>query len=263
MINLSACIEMIHNDKPFADRIKAVKADGLKAVEFWGWANKDLDAIREVCAAEGMSVAAMCIDARDADTAAERAKYPLVYAEGCDPFIKASEETIAQAKKLGVQTIITTVGQARIDATRYEQHTNIVKNLRRAARMFEDAGIILVVEPLNILKNHKGYYLDSSYEAFGIIDEVDSPNVRLLFDIYHQQISEGNIIPNITKNAHLIGHFHAADNPGRFEPGTGELNYRRIFAEIDKLDYKGYVGLEYFPSKASSETLADVIALTK
>ncbi|MBR5261383.1 MAG: TIM barrel protein, partial [Oscillospiraceae bacterium] len=117
--------------------------------------------------------------------------------------------------------------------------------------------------PLNVKVDHPGYYLTSSAEAFELVREAGSPNVKVVFDIYHQQISEGNIIPNIRKNIGLIGHFHAADNPGRMEPGTGELNYRKIFAEIDSLGYRGFVGLEYKPSKASAETVADVIALTK
>lgn len=263
MIKLSACIEMVYREIPFEERFAAAKASGLKAVEFWNWNNKDLGLVREKADENGLYIAAMSVCAKNPDNAEAFKNYPLVYAEGKDAFRAAAEETIAAAKELGVQTVIVTVGNARNDITRYEQHTNIVKNIKAAAPLFEDSGIILVVEPLNVLCDHKGYYLDTSYEGFGIIEEIGSPNVRLLFDIYHQQISEGNIIPNIRKHIDLIGHFHAADNPGRMEPGTGELNYKKIFSEIDSLGYRGFVGMEYKPSKASAETVADVIALTK
>nr|MBQ4320433.1 TIM barrel protein [Clostridia bacterium] len=263
MPKLSACIEMVFGELPWADRFAAAKNAGLKAIEFWGWNGKDRELIKEKTAENGLYIAAMCVSSENAEVNEAKGKYPLVYAEGRDPFLRAVEESIAVAKDMGVQTLITTVGNFRNDVTRYEQHTNIVKNLKAAARMFEDSGIILVVEPLNVLCDHKGYYLDTSYEGFGIIEEVGSENIRLLYDIYHQQISEGNIIPNIRKHIDLIGHFHAADNPGRKEPGTGELNYKKIFAEIDELGYKQFVGLEYKPSKASAETVADVLALAE
>ncbi|NLA77243.1 MAG: hypothetical protein GX851_05355, partial [Clostridiales bacterium] len=99
----------------------------------------------------------------------------------------------------------------------------------------------------------------SSYEGFGIVREVGSGNVKLLYDIYHQQITEGNLIPNIIKNIGLVGHFHAADNPGRHEPGTGEINYKNVFSAIDKSGYDGYIGLEYEPTLNSAESLKSLI----
>ena len=197
----------------------------------------------------------MSVCAKNPDNAEAFKNYPLVYAEGKDSFRAAAEETIAAAKELGVQTVIVTVGNARNDVTRYEQHTNIVKNIRAAAPLFEDSGIILVVEPLNVLCDHKGYYLDTSYEGFGIIEEIGSPNVRLLFDIYHQQISEGNIIPTVTANLEHIAHLHGAGHPGRHELQYGESNYRYIIDQIDKAGYKGSLGLEYSPILDPIESL--------
>src|SRR4029077_17233792 len=113
----------------------------------------------------------------------------------------------------------------------------------------------VVLEPLNVLVDHAGYYLVTTAEGLEIVDEVASPNVKLLFDIYHQQISEGNVIRNLTENLAKIGHVHAADNPGRHEPGTGELNYAVIFRALDAAGYDGHVGLEYRPSTDPAETL--------
>ena len=135
--------------------------------------------------------------------------------------------------------------------------------LKNVAPLFEDAGVTLIVEPLNILCNHVGYYLDSSYEAFEICNEVGSPNVKVLYDIYHQQISEGNLIPTIRKYFDLIGHFHVADVPGRNEPGTGEINYRNVFKAIEDLGYDKYVGLEYEPTIDTAETIRKVLELCK
>lgn len=115
------------------------------------------------------------------------------------------------------------------------------------APFLEEAGVTLVVEPLNILVDHPGYYLYSSEEAFQIIDEVGSPNVKVLFDIYHQQIMEGNLISRIQRNINKIGHFHAADNPGRHELYMGEIQYLNVFRAIEETGYRGYIGFEYFP----------------
>jgi hydroxypyruvate isomerase len=135
--------------------------------------------------------------------------------------------------------------------------------LKHVAPLFEAFGVTLIVEPLNILCNHMGYYLASSYEAFGICAEVGSKNIKVLYDIYHQQITEGNLIPTIRKYFDLIGHFHVADVPGRNEPGTGEINYRNVFGAIEALGYDKYVGLEYSPTIDTAETIKKVIDLCR
>ena len=124
--------------------------------------------------------------------------------------------------------------------------------------MLEASGIMLVIEPLNELIDHQGYYLVRSEEAFQIIDEVGSANVKVVFDIYHQQISEGQLIANITSNIDKIGHFHAAGNPGRHELTRGELHYPSIFDAIGATGYRGFVGLEYWPVDDASIGLREV-----
>ena len=119
----------------------------------------------------------------------------------------------------------------------------------------------LVIEPLNVLVNHKGHYLSTSTEGFQILGEVGSPNIQLLFDIYHQQITEGNLIQNITRNIEKIGHFHVADVPGRHEPGTGEINYSNVFGAIVKAGYTGFVGLEMWPTIDQATAIRQTLAL--
>ncbi|RKD88879.1 TIM barrel protein [Halopiger aswanensis] len=118
-----------------------------------------------------------------------------------------------------------------------------------------------MVEPLNNPVNHRGYYLDSSYAAYEIVDAVDSPVVSVLFDVYHQQIVEGNVIANLTENLEFVGYVHVADVPGRHEPGTGELNYWCVFEALDEAGYDGYVGLEYAPATFSATLLAATVSL--
>jgi len=123
------------------------------------------------------------------------------------------------------------------------------------------AGITLIVEPLNTLVNHKGYYLDHTQEAFEIMHEVGSPNVKILFDIYHVQIMDRNLISTIQANLQHIGHFHMGDVPGRHEPGTGEINYTNVFHAIQEGGFRDFVAMEYSPSKDSMATLAEVRAM--
>jgi len=124
------------------------------------------------------------------------------------------------------------------------QRANIVESLRWAAEIVQNTNLTLVVEPLNNLTDHPGYFLARSDEAYEIMKAVASPRIKILFDIYHQQITEGNLIDNIRAFYDEIGYFQLADVPGRHEPGTGEINYRNVFKAIYELNYKGILGLE-------------------
>jgi Hydroxypyruvate isomerase len=256
MIKLSACIEMLFCEHPFGARFSAARACGLDAVEFWGWENKDLESVKTQLEANSLTLAAFCVGSRDGVIAPEWNAKKLSDRSGIPAFVSALRETVPIAHSLGCETLIVTCGQRRDDITHEEQHTNIVLALRAAAPVAEAEGITLVLEPLNVLHDHRGYFLPSSYEAFGIIEEVGSHNVKVLYDVYHQQISEGNLIPTITKNIGLIGHFHTGDVPGRHQPGTGEINYKNVFAAISGTDYKKFVGMEFSPTGTSAEAMA-------
>jgi len=119
--------------------------------------------------------------------------------------------------------------------------------VNRAIADAEDAGVTLGVEPLNTIVDHPGYYLTSSAEGFEIVDAVDSPAVKLLFDVYHQQTSEGNVTRNLTNNVEQVGYVHVADVPGRHEPTTGKLDYENVLGALDEAGYDGYVGCEFTP----------------
>ncbi|MCO8120820.1 TIM barrel protein [Stieleria sp. TO1_6] len=232
----SVCIDAVFEGLDKRDAIARVKQCGIDAFEFWGWWDKDLDAIEAAAAEHQMQIAACCtkfVSLVDPDLRGE--------------YLQGLGESIEAAKRLGCPTLISQVGDFRVGVPREQQHDCLVEGLRQAAPMLEQSGVTLVIEPLNELIDHVGYYLVRSDEAFQIIDQVASDRVKVVFDIYHQQISEGNVIRGAIDHIDRIGHFHAAGNPGRNELTRGELNYAQIFDAIRDSDYQGYVGLEYWP----------------
>ncbi|MFW6171957.1 MAG: hydroxypyruvate isomerase family protein [Planctomycetota bacterium] len=243
----SVCIDAVLGHMSCDDALRIVANAGITAFEFWGWWERDLPRLVAARDRHGLNVAACCT------------KFiSLVDPNLRDDYLRGLEESIAVAHKLKCPTLISQVGNFQVGVTRAEQHDALVDGLKAAAPMLENAHVTLVIEPLNELVDHAGYYLASSQEAFAIVDKVASPRVKVLFDIYHQQISEGHVIHNITSNIDKIGHFHAAGNPGRHELTVGELDYPSIFAAIQATNYTGYVGLEYWPSQTPEAGLNEV-----
>ena len=251
MIKLSVCIEMIFADRPFGERIDCVAQAGLRAFEFWDWPTKDISLINECRQLHNLEVAAFIMEPRGC----------LVHADADAELRQGVSRSIATAQILGCQNLIVLVGRESSALSRQEQHDHIVHGLRQVAPLAEDAGVTLLIEPLNVVVDHAGFYLSSSQEAFQIIEEVGSPNVKVLFDIYHQQVSEGNLIANMIEHLDLIGYLHVADVPGRHEPGTGEINYANVLRQISEAGYNGYVGLEYRPSGDSFQSLGTIIEI--
>jgi hydroxypyruvate isomerase len=245
MLKLSACIEMLFTDHPFEERIDCVAEAGLGAFEFWDWPGKDINLLNERRQLHDLEVAAFIMEPRGG----------LVSADAHAKLRQDASRSIAIAQILECQTLIVLVGRESSALSRQEQHDNIVHGLKQVAPLAEDAGVTLLIEPLNVIVDHAGFYLSSSQEAFQIVEEVGSSNVKVLFDIYHQQISEGNLIANITEHLDMIGYLHLADVPGRHEPGTGEINYANVLQRISEAGYNGYVGLEYQPSGDSYQSL--------
>jgi hydroxypyruvate isomerase len=243
MITLSACIEMMFREEPeFTKRVDRAADCGLNAIEFWGHGGKDIDGIAARVKDRGLAVGAFVAPAGNLGDPANHETY-----------VQSLKDALPIARKLDCPRLIVTVGNEIEGMPRAEQHGNIVKALKMVAPVAEDAGLTLCVEPLNILVDHQGYFLSTSTEGFEILEEVGSPAVKLLFDIYHQQITEGNLIANLTAGADRIGHLHVADVPGRHEPGSGEINYRNVFAALMEAGWDGYAGLEYSPSTPATE----------
>ena len=243
-MKLSVCTDAVFANLPLEEACSKVLELGYEAIEFWLPTGKNLDRLREIMSRTGLKVAAICTDFISLTDPAQRNDYHA-----------ALERTVATAKMLGCGTIISQVG-SELDTERFLQHQSIVDGLKNCAGLLEDNGIRLAVEPLNLRVDHKGYYLSGSDECADIIEEVGSDNVRMLFDIYHQQITEGDIIRRIRQYIPYIAHFHSAGNPGRHELFNSELDYKRVFRAIEDTGYSGYVGLEDFPEDSVEKGLA-------
>ncbi|SEO75569.1 hydroxypyruvate isomerase family protein [Paenibacillus sp. OV219] len=243
-MKLSVCVDAVYRGKDFYASIEEIREIGYDTIEFWSWWDKDVEKVAHATRELGLGIASVCTKMESLVDASKR--------EG---FVTGLRESIEVAGQLGCKVLITQAGAELVGVPREEQRRSIIEGLKVAAPLLEEAGVMIVLEPLNTLVDHKGYYLYSSEEAFHIVREVGSPNVKLVFDIYHQQIMEGNVLANIIPNLGLIGHFHAAGNPGRHELSSGELHYGRIFEAIDAAGYEGYMGLEYFPVAAPADGL--------
>ncbi|MBR4235712.1 MAG: TIM barrel protein [Clostridia bacterium] len=241
----SVCASAVYAGVPLAEAIPRIKDAGYEAYEFWSWWDQELDAVDAARKQAGLKTAAMCTRFAALNDPSKR-----------DMYIEGLIASIDTAKRLDCPVLISQVGHEIPKMTRQEQHKSIVEGLRACAPILKKAGITLAIEPLNTLVNHKGYYLYRSDEGFDILHEVSSPNVRLLFDVYHQQIMEGNIVQNLTRNVRDIAHVHIAGNPGRHEPyENSELDYSTVLKALKAAGYEGYVGLEYLPLRDPDESL--------
>ena len=166
-----------------------------------------------------------------------------------DQFVKDIKDSIEVAKRVNAKWMTVVPGYVDLGKEMAYQTTNVIEALRRACEVLEPHDLVMVLEPLNWWKNHAGQFLREIPQAYEICRSVNSPSCKILFDIYHQQISEGNLIPNIDKTWKEIAYFQIGDNPGRKEPTTGEINYKNIFKHIYEKGYKGILGMEHGNSK--------------
>jgi hydroxypyruvate isomerase len=246
MMKISVCLETILPEIDFYDRIQIVSELGFGAVEFWGLENRDISKISNLSSKYNIPVAICCAkNVRDI-------RMNFASSVVVNNFI----ESVGIIREMGCSSMIVLAGEieGRVDS----QKNILIENLKRISEIAVKENVTVNIEPLNSIIDHKGYYLDSSTVGFEIIKSVGCNNVKLLYDIYHMQIMEGNIIDNITRNIDLTGHIHAAGVPGRNEPFRGENNYKFIFDAIEKAGYKGFFGLEYFPTYDNRQSLADV-----
>jgi len=234
---LSVCLEAVfHRTRPFEARLDEVRQAGVDAFEFWSWGDKDLNALDARRRGLGLHVA---------NFACERGG-PLTLPESAERFVPALRASIDTARRLHCRRMMANVGDEIVGVPREKQAGHIIEALRAGAPLLEESGITLCVEPQN-RRDFKDFFLCTLPDGLRIIREVDSPNVRLLYDVYHQQITEGDIINTMTENIDWIGHIHVADVPGRHEPGTGEINFLNVFRAIVQTGYTGYVGFEWWP----------------
>ena len=264
MAKIDVCLETVFTSLPVEKRLEKIAQAGYTAVEFWHkectWNGVDLtgpakDPKKLKAALDKYKLVAtvMVLNAWDATLGGS-----LVAPKDREIYLENLNETIKFAKSIECSKLITCTGKKTTEGSSKEPRDSILTTLNEATQIAENEGFTLLLEPLNTYVDHPGYFLDSAKEGAKIIREINHPNLRLLYDIYHMQIMEGNIISTIEKNIDIIGHFHAAGVPRRGELYLGELNYPNIIKRIDELGYKGYIGLEYFPSIDSEESLRKI-----
>ncbi|MBC9987982.1 hydroxypyruvate isomerase [Haloferax sp. AS1] len=223
-------------DGPYPERIRRAGATGVEAVEFWDWREKDLPALEAAAADAGVDIVSCT------------AGGVLTDPEAAKEAVETVRESIDAASDIGCPTLILTTGPDQDKYSRRAQRETVVKILSAVAPVAEEADVTLALEPLNTAVDHPGYFLTTTAEGFSIVDDVDSSHVKLLYDVYHQQVTEGNIIATLTDRIDDIGHIHVADVPGRREPGTGEINFDNVLSAINDAGYDGYIGCEFRPS---------------
>jgi hydroxypyruvate isomerase len=229
-------------DAPVPQQLEAYAEWGFKAFEYNGLprhSNEEIAAFRKKMDQLGMSMGVFVVNRGGWKASAAVDKQ--FHAD----FLADVDRAVEIHKIIGNECATVTSGVAVPNLTFSEQTANCVEVFKRAAEKVEKTKMVLVLEPLNIRVDHAGYFVVFSDHGAEIVERVNHPNFRLLFDIYHQQISEGNLINHIRKHWEKIGYFQVGDVPGRREPGTGEVNWRNVFKAIHEKGYQGILGMEH------------------
>jgi hydroxypyruvate isomerase len=170
-----------------------------------------------------------------------------------EQFLQEVRESVDVAKRVNAKWMTVVPGHVDLRKEMEYQTVNVVEALKGAAEILEPHGLVMVLEPLNWWTNHPGMFLSRAPQAYMICKHVDSPSCKILYDIYHQQITEGNLIPNIDMSWDEIAYFQIGDNPGRKEPTTGEINYANVFKHIHEKGYTDILGMEHGNSRPDKE----------
>jgi hydroxypyruvate isomerase len=253
-MKLSLCLEMLFKELPFNERIGVAARLGYDAIEFWDFRNKNLAEISETAERNGLTVAALSGNRRNA----------LVDPKAGSALVEEMEEVFEAANRLKCRNIMMLSdvldqdGSAVnvFDRTLPEKMNALVENLEMVARRPGAERFTLLLEPLNTTLDHRGCFLNRSGIGAEIVRRVNSENVKLLYDIYHMSMMKEDVLSEIDKSFKWIGYFHVADMPGRHQPGTGEIDYRRVNALLNKLRYDGFVGMEFSALGDSEEAAA-------
>lgn len=245
----SACIEWLFAEVgDFPDRIRAAHRAGLDGIEFWLWSSKDIGTLQAAVQQTGIAVTGMVAEPM----------VPLTDPDQHDTFLEGLRRSIDIAHKLGAPALIAQAGADLPGRSRAEQRAALVSCLSRAADVIAGSNVVLMVEPLNTRVDHVGYFLPSTTEGLDIIDEVNRPEIRLIYDIYHSAVMGEEIADVLAGRMDRVAHVHLADVPGRHEPGSGHLDWQCRLGWLEQNGYRGMVGLEYMPTQS---TLASLSAL--
>lgn len=261
MLDLSVNLELLFAEAPdrrgeaapdVGDRIRAAAHLGLRAAEIWGWRTKDLGQLSSALQATGVTLHTMCVDPMG--TLVDPATHELL----CN----AATESAAVAGTLGCPYLVITAGDQQPGVSRPRQHQAVVDGLRQASRVLDGSDVTLLLENLNSEVDHVGTFLDSTSECLDIVEEVDSPRVRLVYDEYHSLMMGERPEVVLRDRIDLVSHVQIADIPGRGEPGSGNIDWSRELSILQETGYQGYVGLECRPTVPTPHALRHIMKLT-
>ena len=251
MPKFAANLSTLFGEAPFLDRFALARAAGFRAVECqWPYAH-GLDAVARRLADNGLEMVLFNMPAGDV-AAGERGLANLP--ERRDEFAAAIDQTLEWAKRLGCTQVNCLVGAPPPGADPKAARAALVANLRLAAERLAAENVRLLIEPLNAFDVPR-FAVHSSAQAMELFAEVGAENLWLQYDVYHMQRGEGELTATIQRLLPRIAHIQISDNPGRGEPGTGEINFPFLFRHIDAIGYAGWIGCEYFPRASALESL--------
>ncbi|MCT2593523.1 TIM barrel protein [Streptomyces sp. N2-109] len=248
MYELSANLELLFTEAgdDYGDRVRAAADAGCTAVEIWSATDKDLPRLGRALSETGLDLCTMIVEPRAR----------LALEEEHESFLAGVRASADRAKELGCPRLVITSGAGLPSRTRAQQHATLVDVLRKAADLIAGEGVTLVLENLNTRVDHPGSLLDVTADCLEVIRGVDSPDVALLYDLYHS-VAMGESPAEVLQGAiGLVSHVQIADCPGRGEPGTGDIDWAQQLRALRDLGYQGRLGLEYFPVQPSVESLA-------
>ena len=249
MFGLTAYLNMLFDSEPSPAHVDRVAAAGFDGIELYGF-ESDIEAIAERCDQHDLAFVYM-----------SGSRPPLNHPDRVGDAIDNIERSIDLADRVGCRNLNVKAGLIQENIDDETQRENIVTVLREVESTAEDSGVTLVLEPLNTRIDHPDHSVATAAEGAEIIRAVDSQRVKLLYDFYHEQIMSGDVIRSFREHIDVIGHVHIADNPGRHEPGTGELNYGTVFDAIAETGYDGFVGCEFTPIGAPDDVMHNVRSL--
>lgn len=251
MPKFAANLNWLFTDLPMLERFDAASRAGFEAVEYMFPFDYDINELKEKLRSLNLIQVLFNMPPGDWE-AGDRGLGCLP--DRVDAFRQSVHTAIDAANALNCPTVNCLAGIPAPGSDPDLLEQTFIENLRFAAAEFAKHNVHLVIEAINT-RDMPGFYLNTSAQAFDIIEKVGSDNLSLQYDIYHMQVMEGDIANTLAENLHRIGHLQLADNPGRHEPGTGEINYPFLFRHIDAIGYEGWIGCEYKPAKDTAAGL--------
>jgi hydroxypyruvate isomerase len=239
----------------FEERLEMAARAGFESVELVGeyaqWSATRLREVKRLCRSLGLG-----IDMLLATPAWDSRPVSMVDPAHRENFLNDVRTALGRAQELEATHVFLLSGNTVPGRSREVQCESLVEAARRAGDLAAQSGLMLALEPINCLVDRKGFFLNTCVEGVEIVRRIDNPHVRLLFDVYHEQVQAGNIIRTLKAAAPYIAGIHIADNPGRHEPGSGEVHFDNVYRAIKEIGFEGAVAMEYYPRGNQLETLA-------